>query len=194
MAGELQFDGGPGYTGDTIYFTLKNTSGQVYNGATFEAYVDANIGTYDIPATEQGTNSGLFVADMPAVAGGVYSFTAWVQAGVNPAVGDILAGTGEIQWSGTAELGLADLAPEAGAIEYTYTVTDAATGNPIEGVDVWATTDLGGANIVWRGTTDTFGVARDAANKRPWLDAGIYYFWCQLAGYSFTNPDTEVVS
>jgi hypothetical protein len=82
----------------------------------------------------------------------------------------------------------------AGAIAYTYTVTDGGSGLPIAGVDVWASTDSGGTNIVWRGTTDTFGVARSNADELPQLDAGTYYFWRQLAGYDFPDPDTEVVS
>lgn len=80
-----------------------------------------------------------------------------------------------------------------GSIEFTYTVlTPGAL--PIESVSVWITTDLAGTNVIWRGETDVFGVARDVKNVKPWLDAGTYYFWCQHANYSFSNPDTEVVS
>lgn len=82
----------------------------------------------------------------------------------------------------------------AGAIEYTYTVTSTATLDPIDGVDVWFSTDNPATNIVWRGTTDTFGVARDVLGNKPMLDAGTYYVWCQLATYIFDNPETEIVS
>lgn len=82
----------------------------------------------------------------------------------------------------------------AGAIEFTYTLTSSATGLPLPNADVWITTDIAGANIVWRGTTDAFGVARDVANHLPWLDAGTYYFWRQLIGFTFVDPDTEIVS
>lgn len=81
-----------------------------------------------------------------------------------------------------------------GAIAFTYTVTRSDNSNPIEGVSVWITTDLGGSNVIWRGTTDTSGVARDDDSILPYLDAGTYYFWSQLANYTFSNPDTEVVS
>lgn len=83
----------------------------------------------------------------------------------------------------------------AGAIEYTYTVTNTDTGDPIPGVQVWFTTDLAGTNVIWSGTTDAFGVARDACNQLPWLDAGTYYAWKQKVGLvDDDNPDTEVVS
>lgn len=81
------------------------------------------------------------------------------------------------------------------AIEFTYTVTNTATGNPIAGAEVWVTTDVAGANTIWRGTTDAFGVARDVNSNLPLLDAGTYYFWKQLSGFTdVQNPDTEVVS
>ena len=66
------------------------------------------------------------------------------------------------------------------AYDITYTVTDSVTTNPIEGVDVWISTDAGGSNVIWAGRTDTFGVARAVAdNTLPFLEAGTYYFWNQ---------------
>ena len=81
----------------------------------------------------------------------------------------------------------------ASAIEFTYTVLDTLAA-PIEGVQVWITTDISGSNIIWNGNTDALGIALDLNNEKPWLDAGTYYFWSQKAGYSFTNPDAEAVS
>ena len=87
-------------------------------------------------------------------------------------------------------------APIAGALEITYTVKkdNEDTGDPIDGVEVWITTDSGGTNVIWSGTTDTNGVLRDVGDSKPWLDAGTYYFWRKKAGYVFTNPDTETFS
>jgi hypothetical protein len=84
--------------------------------------------------------------------------------------------------------------PAPGAIEFTYTVTNSATGLPIEGVEVWITTDAAGTNVVWHGDTDVFGVARDGSGGLPWLDAGDYFFFCQRAGFTFVNPDLENVA
>jgi hypothetical protein len=82
----------------------------------------------------------------------------------------------------------------AGAINFTYTVTDSVTTLPIEGVEVWFSTDNPAVNIVWKGDTDAFGVARDVLGNLPALDAGNYFVWRQKAGYTFADPDTEVVS
>lgn len=82
----------------------------------------------------------------------------------------------------------------AGAIEFTYTVTNSVTGNPIEGVEIWISTDNPATNIVWKGETDAFGIAMDVLGNKPMLDSGVYFFWRQLAGYLFNNPDQESVS
>jgi len=83
----------------------------------------------------------------------------------------------------------------AGCVEFTYTVTDSGTGNPIGGVQVWFTTDLAANHVVWGGSTDAFGVARDAFDNLPCLDPGTYYVWKQRLGYvDDDNPDTEVVA
>lgn len=79
-----------------------------------------------------------------------------------------------------------------GDVEFTYTVTDSTTGNPIDGVEVWIATDSGFSHVVWWGITDAFGVARDQLDNLPLLDAGTYYIRRQRSGYSF-DDDIEVV-
>ena len=81
-----------------------------------------------------------------------------------------------------------------GAIEFTYTLTDSDTGLPIGQASVWFSTDSAGANVIWRGATDNFGVARDAWGQKPWLDPGTYYVWRRKVGYTFHDPDVEHVS
>lgn len=82
------------------------------------------------------------------------------------------------------------------AIEYTYTLTEPpeGVGAPIANASVWFATDVAGLYLVWQGTTDAFGVARDANGRLPRLDPGTYYAFRQKAGVDFTNPDTEIVS
>lgn len=73
------------------------------------------------------------------------------------------------------------LAIGPGSAPYTITIND-NNGNPIDGVNVWVTTDLAGANVIFNGYTDALGVVT------PMLDAGDYFAWKQLAGFVFTNP------
>lgn len=83
----------------------------------------------------------------------------------------------------------------AGAISFTYTVTNSVSGLPESGVTVWVSTNLAGTNVIWSGTTDAFGVARDVNGNLPMLNAGTYYFWKFKVGFvDDQNPDTEVVS
>jgi len=76
----------------------------------------------------------------------------------------------------------------AGAITWTYTLTDSVSGDPIAGADVWATSDVDGSNVVASGVTDVNGKVTFH------LDAATYYIWRQLSGWNFVNPDEEVVS
>jgi len=74
----------------------------------------------------------------------------------------------------------------AGAIEWTYTITE--DGTPIADVTVWVATDEEGTNIIASGITDQNG------EVIFYLDAGTVYLWSHKSGYNFTNPDTEIVA
>lgn len=80
------------------------------------------------------------------------------------------------------------------AIEFTYTLTESTSGNPIDGANVWFAIDSDGDNVVWEGVTDAFGIVRDSFGNLPSLDPGTYYVFRNKPGYVFDNPDTEVVS
>lgn len=87
--------------------------------------------------------------------------------------------------------------PQAGALEITYTVyKEAEKLNVLEGCQVWITkTSSSTAPVVFSGVTDSNGVLVDTlGSSKPWLDAGTYYFWRQMSGYNFDNPDTETFS
>ena len=75
----------------------------------------------------------------------------------------------------------------AGAITFVYTLTSSVDGTPIDEADVWVTSDIAGANILASGRTDLAG------QVTFYLDAGTQYFWRQRDGWTFDNPDTEVV-
>jgi hypothetical protein len=104
MAQELQTDY---LTGKTVYFLVRNTVGQIWNGAAFENYTTANFANYFITATEQGTASGFYTATFPAaIAAGVYNIVSKQQVGGSPAETDISIGWGPEQWDGSHVLPL----------------------------------------------------------------------------------------
>lgn len=74
------------------------------------------------------------------------------------------------------------LAASQGAVSYPITVNNESS-NPIDGVEVWVSTDSAGTNVV-AGTlsTDASGIVTFM------LDAGSYYVWRQKSGYNFANP------
>ena len=105
----------------------------------------------------------------------------------------ILADTDELQtdWTdgGRLDLLLDEVASIDGAGSVTCNVyTRTGAGNPIDGVDVWITSDAAGTNV----TAGTL-TSDDAGLTTFYLDAGTHYLWRQLAGYMFTNPQTMTV-
>lgn len=103
MANELQVDH---LTGRTVYFLVRNTVGQIWNGSAFENYTTANLANYAIVATEQGTASAYYAANMPAAAAGSYNVLAKDRAGGSAAETDITVGSGPIEWDGSAVIPL----------------------------------------------------------------------------------------
>lgn len=81
-----------------------------------------------------------------------------------------------------------------GTFEFTYTLTSTATGQPIPDATIRITTDVAGANTVWTGATDVLGVARNPCSDKPRLVAGQYFIFRSLSGYTFNDPDVEVIS
>jgi hypothetical protein len=94
--------------------------------------------------------------------------------------------------SGSFGKAVADAGIVAGAVEVSDILIDDGT-DPLEGAEVWLSTDGGGTNIIWYGTTNASGNPKDSSDRNPFLDTGTYYLWVQLSGYSFSNPTTEVV-
>lgn len=94
MANEIQISR-PDLAGSTLYAIRRNAAGQVWNGSAFVTYVTADLASYVIALTQQGTASGYYVGDapLPGVPGSVVVF---VRAGGSPAEGDVQAGTGDV--------------------------------------------------------------------------------------------------
>ena len=62
-------------------------------------------------------------------------------------------------------------------ISLIYVLLDANTSIPLVGERLFFTADSEGFGIVWAGTTDTFGIARDVFGNLPYLDIGKYWVW-----------------
>ena len=75
----------------------------------------------------------------------------------------------------------------AGAVSWTILTNDGG-GSPIDGCEVWVSTDEAGSNVVASGTTDASGEVDFM------LDAGDYYVWRQHGGYTFSNPQSMTVA
>lgn len=108
MAGEIQVSY---VTTKTLYCLIRNRTGQIWNGTTFETYATANYATYVVSLVEQGTASAFYVGTFPAsIAGGVYSLIACVQAAGSPVETDRCVGNETFQWNGSAAMPLYDVA------------------------------------------------------------------------------------
>lgn len=101
MPGELVTDL-PYLSGETLYALVLDDTGQVWNGTAFVPVADADWASYAVPMVEQGTTSGLFVGDMPAVATDTYAISVRHQTGAAPAVTDPAVATGTLAWYGPA--------------------------------------------------------------------------------------------
>ena len=104
MASEIGFQ--HSVSSATLYMLVRQLDQQIFNGATFEAYLTANLGTYDIPSLgEQGTASRFYTFTFPAaIALGLFRFDILDQAGGSPAETDLLVGAGFIHWDGSVEV------------------------------------------------------------------------------------------
>lgn len=139
---------------------------------------------------------GIFIASQGTkaeISNGWYRYTNVVSEADTPGQVSIrVTGTGILQQNLVAVV--RDLRP--GAVPWSYPVTNSLDSSPLEGVEVWITTDSAGNNVIWVGATDNLGIARDTNGSLPYLDPGPYYFWKQLGGFQDdqSTGDLEVVS
>jgi hypothetical protein len=149
---------GPIYAGLTLAAQLVNTAGVVVGDPITTGFVEIGNGDY------------LWTATIPT------SFQGGVKVYEAGSPGAVLA-IGAIQES----------AVNAGSTAYTNTVTDDSS-NPLDGVEVWVTSDSGGVSTVASTTTNTLGAFT------VYLDPGTYYQWLAKGGYNFPNPTTITVT
>jgi hypothetical protein len=86
------------------------------------------------------------------------------------------------------KVSLTNSSPGAGAIQFTYTLTEALTSIPIPDADVWATSDSAGNTVLASGVTNGSG------QVTFYLDPGTVYIWRQKPGWDFVNPQVGSVA
>ncbi len=99
-------------TGKTLYALVMNSSGQVWNAST-SAFVSPSAGSwtsYAVAVTEQ-SSTGLYTGNFPIAitTPGTYKILVYAQFGGSAASTDGAIATGAIDWSGVAEMTLADV-------------------------------------------------------------------------------------
>lgn len=182
--------------GDTLKVYLDGLAGDTATPDTrVNFYEDASLqpttagNTLDVAATgEAGIDlSNIKQATAPTT---LTNITVPVVASVTAlAVGSIPDNeidAGAIKADAVTKIQAGLMSGGSGATSTVITVNDGV--DPIDGVEVWATTDAGGSNVVASGVTNVLGQVTFM------LDPATYYVWKQHGGYTFTNPETMVVT
>lgn len=116
---------------------------------------------------------------------GVYRYVATIGECSTPGAGMIvITAPGCVQQN----LPIIVEAPVAGGVPFTYTLTSTVDGSPIGGAEVIVTSDAPGTTVIDRGVTGIDGKVIFV------LPPGTYYLWRAKAGWTFANPDAEVVA
>jgi hypothetical protein len=107
MAGEIQ---APYQSGKICYFLIRDKNARIWNVDVFETFTTSNYETYGVEASEQGT-SGYYTGTFPASAApGQYNIEMKEQLGIAVDISDPTVSTGEVNWNGSAPIGISDLA------------------------------------------------------------------------------------
>lgn len=130
-----------------------------------------------LPTTDDLTMD-LDAGDIASIASAVWA-SQTSDLSTSDSIGKLLVTDIDAKISSVSSLG-------TGSVSWTVTINDGSSA--LDGVDVWITTDAAGTNMIARGYTNASGQVTFM------LDTGTYYCWKQLAGYTFTNPETLTVS
>ena len=124
-------------------------------------------------STRTLTSLGTLIADIDSVLSTNHGVGSWLTGGGNSSGGPLILGTIPVS--------------------YTLTLAPEGSGTPIANAEVHISTDSAGLNVIAAGTTNVLGQLVINGQTTFWLPAGTFYYWRSKAGYSFTNPDMEVV-
>lgn len=159
----VTLDLGSLYAGEALQVQLRGPEGAAVGPPILSGFVDLGEGFYS------------WAGEVPTGFEGVLEFAL---LGGSP-----IMGLAAIEVPGGGSLG---------GDEFVYTLTTPELV-PIPDAAVRITATAEGEGPVWAGTTDALGVARDTWGNLPRLTPGTYYLWRSKAGYSFDNPDPELI-
>lgn len=146
-------------------------------------------GAFTVTVRKNGGSFGASAGAKAELTGGWYLYTA--TAGECDTLGPLalkITGAGCAQQNLVYKVSAPAATLGSGAITYTYTLESSVDASPIADADVWVTTDSAGSNVIAVGRTNAAG------QVVFYLDAGTVYVWRQKTGWTFVNPDTEVVA
>jgi len=171
MANEIQILYTKGQT-TTLYATLHDSTGNVWveaSAGTFEAWNAANLATYKITLTENGTNSGVYLGTITGLTtAGKYTAKAWDAV-------DAVIGGDALYWNGSAEIEQTEYDLEQVAMDDT--VVSGVASNLKEGLAQ-----------LWRRFFKK--VDKTATNIKTYDDAGSSAVTTQ----TYTEGDTDTVN
>ena len=121
-------------TGSSLYAVIRNSANQYWETTLpgFQTLSPGDWHDYEITLTEFPAGGYTYVGTFPAAIGvGLYSVDIYEQAGGSPAITDQLIASGEMNWSGTAEVSVVGI--------------DSLLGNVASDADnIWDTVSPGG--------------------------------------------------
>jgi hypothetical protein len=145
----------------------------------------------DIPTTAEFESRTLPSADYVVVGDTIARVTLVDTCTTNTDIPAVKAKTDQLEFTaGTVNANIATggLGTGSEQVDYYVFTNETSETGAIANVSVYVSSDEAGTVIVASGMTDSNG------KVTFYLNTGTYYMWRSKAGYSFTNPDTEVVS
>ncbi len=157
-----------------VYDSLIGNTDYLYTaGTTSSSAITDTANAVWAASTRTLTSLGTLIADIDSVLSTNHGVGSWLTGGGNSSGGPLILGTIPVS--------------------YTLTLAPEGSGTPIANAEVHISTDSAGLNVIAAGTTNVLGQLVINGQTTFWLPAGTFYYWRSKAGYSFTNPDTEVV-
>jgi hypothetical protein len=95
-----------------LYYIIIDNDGLVWDGNTFVSVDSDNWGDYNLPLSENGTSTGVYIGDFPTAitSESIYNIVIYNQEGGVAAVSDSPPiALGQINWDGTEESGEVDI-------------------------------------------------------------------------------------